>query len=50
MVGWLLGCGVIIVITLPVISGPGLASASPAQHTGGASLAQINNIFIAESF
>ena len=35
MVGWLLGCVVIIVITLPVISGPGLASASPAQHTGG---------------
>ena len=33
--GWLLGCVVIIVITLPVISGPGLASASPAQHTGG---------------
>ena len=33
--GWLLGCVVIIVITLPVISGPGLAPASPAQHTGG---------------
>ena len=36
--GWLLGCVVIIVIiviTLPVISGPGLASASPARHTGG---------------